>query len=156
MADEEVVEPGASITLTWTVRNADSCSATGGWSGDRAASGSEIVGPLSVNTTYKLTCSGVGGNALVMITVFVNGVVQLSWIAPTENMDGSNLNDLVGYKIYYGVQSRGYVDSVRVNGSNVTQYELNIPMGTYYVAMTAMDAEGNESMFSNELVKDSI
>ena len=155
-ASDAVVNGGDNTTLTWSTQDASSCTASGGWSGSRAISGSELAGPLSANTTYTLTCTGSGGNALVMTTVFVNGLVQLSWVAPTENVDGSALTDLTGYKIYYGAQSRGYLDSVDVSGSGITQFSLTVPMGTYYVAMTALDAEGNESAYSNEVVKNSI
>ena len=103
VAGDDVVASGSPTTLTWTTRDATGCSANGGWSGNRTTSGSETVGPLIANTTYSLSCSGAGGSALVMITVSVTGVVQLSWVAPSENVDGSALTDLVGYKIYYGV-----------------------------------------------------
>lgn len=156
-ASDSVVNAGDSTTLTWSTQNASSCTASGGWSGSRATEGSELAGPLSANTTYTLTCTGSsGGNALVMTTVFVNGVVQLSWVAPTENVDGSALTDLAGYKIYYGVQSGGYLDSIDVSGSAITQFDLTVPIGSYYLAMTALDADGNESAYSNEVVKNSI
>ena len=156
-ASDSVVNAGDSTTLTWSTQNASSCAASGGWSGSRATSGSELAGPLSANTTYTLTCTASsGGNALVMTTVFVNGVVQLSWVAPTENVDGSALTDLAGFKIYFGLQSGGYLDSIDVSGSTITQFDLTVPMGTYYLAMTALDADGNESAYSNEVVKNSI
>ncbi len=48
------------------------------------------------------------------------------------------------------------LDSIDVSGSGITQFNLTVPMGTYYLAMTAMDADGNESAYSNEVVKSSI
>lgn len=62
-ANPTSVTPGAgtaTTTLTWTSTNATSCTASNGWSGTKALSGSEVVSP-SATTTYQLNCSGPGG-----------------------------------------------------------------------------------------------
>jgi hypothetical protein len=65
------VQTGGSVTLTWSSTDATSCTASGGWSGSRATSGSETVGPLNANTTFTLSCSGPGGShdASVAVTI---------------------------------------------------------------------------------------
>ena len=50
------VPAGGTVTLTWTSTNASTCTASGGWSGSRATSGSTQVGPLNAATTVTLTC----------------------------------------------------------------------------------------------------
>jgi hypothetical protein len=61
---------GASSTLTWNSTNAESCTASGGWSGKLPASGSQSTGPLTTTTLYSLTCAGPGGvSAPVAATV---------------------------------------------------------------------------------------
>jgi hypothetical protein len=60
-----------STTLEWNSSNADSCNASGGWSGARETSGSEVVGPLSADVTYSLACSGPGGTGTDSVTVTV-------------------------------------------------------------------------------------
>ena len=152
-ATDAVVDSGDTPTLNWSSQNANSCTASGGWSGSKGTNGSEAVGPLSANTTFSITCTGTGGNAVSMLTISVNGVLQLSWVAPTENVDGSPLTDLAGYKIYYGTQAQNYPDWTDVSDASATQFELTLPMGTYYVTMTALDADGNESVYSNEVIK---
>jgi hypothetical protein len=57
------IASGASSTLTWSSTNATSCTASGGWSGALAASGSQSTGALTANTTYSLTCTGAGGSS---------------------------------------------------------------------------------------------
>jgi uncharacterized protein (TIGR03118 family) len=53
---------GQSATLTWT-NNSGGCTASDGWTGDQAASGTLVVTPAAVGTvTYTLTCSGTGYN----------------------------------------------------------------------------------------------
>lgn len=67
------VASGASSTLTWSSTNATGCTASGGWSGGRATSGSTTTGALATTTTYSLTCTGTGGSANKSATVAVSG-----------------------------------------------------------------------------------
>ena len=78
-----------------------------------------------------------------------NASVKLAWDANKEE-------DLAGYKIYYGLESRNYNQNVNVG--NVTAYEINnLQQGQkYYFAATAyvIDRKNNdeyESKFSNEV-----
>jgi PKD repeat protein len=70
-ADPETVALNGSSNLTWSSTNATSCEASGGWSGPRAASGSESTGALTATTTYTLSCTGPGGAAHASVTVTV-------------------------------------------------------------------------------------
>lgn len=76
------------------------------------------------------------------------------WIAPTTNADGSPLNDLAGYRVYYGPSSGVYTKSVAVPGADKTTYSFyGLAGGDYYMAVTAYDTSGNESVLSVEVVK---
>jgi hypothetical protein len=153
-ANPTEVDAGGVTTLTWSATNAESCQASGGgWSGSLPGSGSEVVGPLDQGTTFSVNCVGPGGNSLQMIRVGVIGPVELSWVAPTENVDGSELTDLAGYRIYYGDESRNYSGMVDLTNASATSHTLTLASGDYFVAMTAYDAEGNESAYSNEVLK---
>jgi hypothetical protein len=66
------ITSGGSTTLTWSSTNASSCTASGGWTGTEAASGTKSVSPTAT-TTYTLGCTGSGGKAQVSATVTVNG-----------------------------------------------------------------------------------
>ncbi|MEZ5550623.1 MAG: hypothetical protein R3E82_07035 [Pseudomonadales bacterium] len=88
-----------------------------------------------------------------MITISVTGSLALNWQAPTQNVDGSPLTDLAGYRIYYGQVSRNYTGDSAVNNPSASSATIALPSGTYYVAMTALDADGNESAYSNEIVR---
>ena len=72
-----------------------------------------------------------------------------------QNVDGTPLTDLAGYRIYYGTVSRTYSDMVEVTDPQTTSHTLDLTSGDYYVAMTALDLEGNESAYSNEVLKTS-
>ncbi len=152
-ASDLQISEGDSVNLSWTTTDADSCTASGGWSGALPANGARNVGPLNAGTTFSLSCTGAGGSALEMLSVSVIGPVQLSWVAPEENVDGSSLTDLAGYRIYYGTSSRSYSDMVDLANPAATAHTLTLASGDYYVAMTALDGEGNESAYSNEVIK---
>ena len=62
-ASPTTVNSGAAAMLTWSSTNASSCSASGGWSGALASSGSQSTGALTADTTYSLTCTGSGGTS---------------------------------------------------------------------------------------------
>ena len=111
------------------------------------------MGPITAQTTFSLSCSGADGTSLAMVAVRVNGTMSLNWVAPTENVDGTPLTDLARYRVYYGTSSRSYGTPVQVNNPAATSVQITAASGDYYVAMTAIDAEGNESAYSNEVLK---
>jgi len=65
----------ATTTLTWNSSNANTCIASGGWSGSKALDGSETFEPTAT-TTYVLDCMGLGGS--VQATTTVNFVASTS------------------------------------------------------------------------------
>lgn len=73
-ANPGTINPGDSATLTWTVSDATSCTASGAaaWSGAVSTSGtnSQSVTP-TVTTTYLLSCTGLGGTTNRSVTVYV-------------------------------------------------------------------------------------
>jgi hypothetical protein len=70
--------------------------------------------------------------------------VNLAW-------DPSPATSLAGYRLYSGAASRHY--SSRVDVGNQTTYTLTgLGEGPYYFAVTAYDALGAESGYSNEVV----
>lgn len=60
--------------------------------------------------------------------------------------------DLAGYKLHYGGTSGDY--NRVVNVGNVTTYTLEVPNGGYFMAVTAYNAAGLESLPSNEIYVD--
>ncbi len=58
-------------TLSWQVHGAKTCLASGGWSGTRPAAGTEVVGPLEQDTTFRLSCANSGGGVLRRVKVTV-------------------------------------------------------------------------------------
>lgn len=73
------------------------------------------------------------------------GTIRLAWDAVADT-------DLAGYKVYYGTTSGLYTQSVEV-GKQASATLTNLQdCKVYYVALKAVDANGNESLsYSNEV-----
>jgi hypothetical protein len=85
-ANPTSVAAQGTTTLTWSTTNATSCTASGGWTGSKATSGTEQRGPLSANATFTLTCqSSSGGSASKSVSVTVAAATP----APTVNLSAS-------------------------------------------------------------------
>src|SRR5688572_22285884 len=87
---------GGTAALTWSSTDADSCAASGGWSGTRPVSGSEDVGPLTTSTTYSLQCNGQGGSDSASATVTIlagTGTVAGQLLVPTISRSDGDVND---------------------------------------------------------------
>jgi Cellulase (glycosyl hydrolase family 5) len=72
-----VPSPGAvatdqSVTLKWSATGAQSCTASGGWTGAQPTSGAQNTLPLTATTQFMLTCTGAGGTASQSATVTVS------------------------------------------------------------------------------------
>ena len=106
-------------------------------SGGSASNSTADTGTTSTNTA--------GGT-----TVTAAGTATLTWVAPTENADGSPVTDLAGYTLYYGTNPSDLTQSITVSGAATTTTEVkDLPAGTYYFAVSAYNAMGLESQQSN-------
>ncbi len=77
------------------------------------------------------------------------GSATLTWVAPTENTDGSALTDLAGYRLYHGTSVNALHDVVQVPGATPGSYTFQqLASGTHYFAIAAYNAAGTESSMS--------
>ena len=131
-ATPSTIASGGTTTLSWTASNVTACTATGGWSGAKAFSGSEARVGLVATTTFALTCSGAGGTASQAVTVNVtpatppptvalsavpNAIVQgasasLTW-SSTNATACTASGDWTGAKTTQGTQSTGTLTTAR-------------------------------------------
>ena len=132
-ASEPVVLIGGQVELTWSSENATSCIAGGtlDWDGPQPVSGAFTTSPLGEDATFKLTCSGTATSAVALATVTVTDPV-LRWEAPTEHVDGRPLEVISSYNVYWGSASGEYASSVALGGT-VTQWEVDLPAGEYFL-----------------------
>lgn len=125
--------------LTWsTSPTATSCTASGGWSGTKATSGTQTLSAIRANTNYTLTCTWGTGTATVR------------WNPPTTNTDGSALTNLASYRVVYGTSSSSLTRSAAVVDPTARSTTIaSLTPATWYFAVKTVNAAGVESTNSN-------
>ncbi|MBV8145869.1 MAG: hypothetical protein JO184_12750, partial [Gammaproteobacteria bacterium] len=119
------VAKGSGSTISWSSNNATSCSASGGWSGSKAMSGSWSTGALSTTTSYTLTCNGASGAKAVAQTATVavsNGTGGALAIVSSGTLPAAT----AGGSYFYPLQASGgtppYVWSLSSGGGATSWY----------------------------------
>lgn len=145
-------------TLTFSIQNMPS------WATFDAGTGKLLGTPrVADEGTYenvKISVSDGSAEASlpgysITVVVTADKSVTLSWTPPTQNADGSNLVNLSAYRLYYGTSSSNYTQQQVIDNPGITTYVVgNLLPGTYYFVATAINANGDESDFSNEIVKE--
>jgi hypothetical protein len=81
----------------------------------------------------------------------VTATAKLSWVAPTQNSNGSALTNLAGYNIYYGTDSGALTQTAQVANPAALGYVLNglVTGTTWYFAVTSYTSSGEESARSS-------
>jgi hypothetical protein len=91
-ANPTSVAAGGGTSLSWTTSNASSCTASNGWSGSKAVSGSENIAAVNQQTTYTLTCTGAGGTQADSVTVAVAPAPVVTLTSSSNSVaSGSNV-----------------------------------------------------------------
>jgi hypothetical protein len=90
----------------------------------------------------------------ITVDAFALGTATLSWNPPTENVDGSALIDLSGYRIYYGRNQNQLTRTIVINNAGLTRYVVeNLGPANWYFSMTSINANGVESRRSAPVSK---
>ena len=114
-----------------------------------------IVTLLSITCALLAACGGEDDPAAANApTGTGTGSAMLSWLPPTQNTDGSPLNNLAGYRIYWGTSAGSYANSVTVNNPGLATYVVTeLGPAQWYFVVTAYTATGAESGHSNTATK---
>src|SRR5258706_16041935 len=79
-----------------------------------------------------------------------SGSATLSWIPPTQNLDGSPITDLSGYHIYYGTNADALTTTINVDGGSSSTYTVSgLSSGTYYFSVVADKLKRDDNPESN-------
>jgi Cellulase (glycosyl hydrolase family 5) len=117
------VVSGHSVILNWSAKNAQSCMASGGWSGSEATSGSQATAALTATTQFTLTCTGAGGSASRSAAVSVSAAlpsISLS-ASPASVANGdSSMLTWAATNATACSTSGGWSGSVATSGSKTT------------------------------------
>lgn len=78
------------------------------------------------------------------------GAATLTWLPPTENTDGSPIEDLAGYRIRYGRHPAELTELQSIPNPGISSAVVeNLSRGTWYFTVTAYNTAGIESEYSN-------
>ena len=91
----------------------------------------------------------------ITVALPVTRTATLNWTPPTQNMDGSPITNLAGYKVLYGSSSGQYSQALSVPAATMTSVAIEaLEAGrTWYFTVKAVNSSGVESDFSNEVSK---
>jgi hypothetical protein len=147
-------------TLTFSIANKPSCAtfstATGQLSG--------TPGSADVGTDAGIVISVTAGGISVSLPAFTitvaaaavttppptSGTATLTWAAPTDNTDGTPIDDLSGYVISYGTSASALTQTVTITSASATSYTIqNLAAGTWYFAISAVETGGATSTLSS-------
>jgi hypothetical protein len=145
--------------LTFSIRNAPA------WATFDTATGALSGTPTEadVGTYANIIISASDGRTSVSLPAFPISVTQsgsasvtLSWMAPTQNTNGSTLTNLAGYTIYYGTSANQMNRSIRIANPGTTRYVVsNLSPGTWYFSIasfTTADVQSAGSAVASENV----
>jgi len=148
-ANPTSVSSGSSSTLTWSTTNADTCIASGAWSGTKAVSGSESTGALTATATYTLNCSGGGGSVIKSLAVTVSSTPAPPPPSPSPPPSSGDVTCLVSNRGSWnlgGTNCRYGTLITRTNQTFACTQPLanygTLPIKVVVVSTTAWDAAG--------------
>ena len=110
-----------------------------------------------VGTYSNIVISVSDGQAQASLSPFsitvdkaASGWASLSWVPPTENVDGTPIINLAGYRIRYGQSSASLTQTLDIPDPAVTGATIeSLKSGTWYFAVSAYTAANVESELSN-------
>lgn len=91
----------------------------------------------------------------ITVALPVTRSATLNWTPPTQNVDGSPITNLAGYKVLYGSSPGQYLQALSVPVATMTSVVIEaLEAGrTWYFTVKAVNTSGVESDFSNEVSK---
>jgi hypothetical protein len=143
--------------LTFSIENPPVWATFDNTSGE--LSGQPTLANVGVYTNILIRVSdGTDSAALPAFAISVDQIGTLSttltWTAPTQNEDGTELVDLAGYRIYWGTTPGVYTNSATIDTIGTTTYMVqNLSPGTYEFVATAYNTAGVESRYSSPATK---
>lgn len=140
-------------TLTFTINGAPD------WASFDATNGrlSGNPGTADIGLTEGIVITVSDGTDYASLPAFslavvagANGAAMVSWIPPTQRVDGSALTNLAGFRIRYGSSQTNLDRTIHLNNPGLTSYMVEqLVKGTWYFTVTALDSAGLESAPSN-------
>ena len=148
----------SGATLTYSIVNRPA------WATFEATTGllQGVPGTGTAGTYANVTIRVSDGSTTVSLSPFTITVTQpqgtgsatLSWQPPTQNVDGTPLQDLAGFRIVYGKVADNLDQVVSIPNPAITSAVVeSLTTGTWYFAVKAYTAANVQSDLSNLAAK---
>jgi Putative Ig domain len=140
----------SGTTITYTIANQPTWATFNAGTGE--LTGTPAIANVGTTSNVTITASnGIGSASIGPFSITVTaGSASLTWVAPVANTDGTILNNLAGYHIYYGTSATALTSQISVTGAATTSYVVSgLAAGTYYFAVAAYSSAGTESAQSD-------
>lgn len=147
----QAVNANGSVTptLTWCTEKtqstgttcsgtpASACTASGSWTGTKAAAGTETLPTVTTTANYVLQCSWPGSDSFTV-----------NWTTPLTNTDGTTIDDLAGIRVYYSTSAAMSQNTIKSAPANATSLLIGpgLAPATYYVVVSSYNTPGAESV----------
>jgi hypothetical protein len=114
---------------------------------------SALIQPTGQNCLVS-NGSGVISNSNVTdvyVVCVVDGMASLTWTKPTKNIDGTDLTDLAGYNLYYGINPDALPNVIYIPNGNTLSYVVHgLTVGQlYYFRISSINTQSEEGPQSN-------
>lgn len=152
-----IAATGATISFSvqnkpaWATLN----TATGQFSGTPTAADVGTYSNIAISVSDGATHAALSPFHISVIqNATAPAIATIFWTPPSQNLDGTALTDLAGFRIYYGNNANALVQSITVSNPGLTSYVLaNLARGSWYFAVAAFTAQNVESELSQIVSK---
>lgn len=150
-AQPATIDSGSSTKLTWSSTNAETCDASGAWSGVKTLEDSQQSQALNITATFSLTCVGPGGTATQSVQVTVTA--PTAPLPPTIVLNASSTT--VAYNAastltWSTINAASCAASDSWIGTQATSGSLTLSSltssGTYTLTCTGAGGSANQSV----------
>ena len=123
--------------------------ATGRLSGTPALANVGTFSNIVISVSDGQASSSLGAFSITVKSQTL-GSAELSWLPPTQNVDGTPITNLAGYRIAYGQSSTSLSQLVTIASPTITSAVIEgLASGTWYFAVKAYTTTNVESELSN-------
>lgn len=143
-----------STTLTFNVSNKPAWAvfdnASGRLTGTPATGDIGTYSNIVISATDGVSTASLQAFSIVVEPIVVTGSVQVSWQAPNQNVDGTPLTNLAGYRVRYGQAPDSLAQVLEIPSAAITSVTVeSLAAGTWYFGIEAYNSAGVGSTLSN-------
>jgi hypothetical protein len=129
-----------AIDLQWDIPDAETCTASGSWAGEKPAKGSQGVTNLTADAAYVLTCA---------MPATGEEAARLSWAAVTRDEKGNAIT-VQGYRVYRATDGEFDLVETLCGAGQLKYADDDLPDGVYRFRATAFRGSSECSKIDKE------